>query len=298
MDSLWVFAALGTATCFALTSLLAYDAVRALGVVAFSFVRMAIAAIGFAAYTLITGFDTTMQVSDIGLLVISGVLGVFLADTFRYSALARIGPQLQTLLNTATAPFALLLGFLILGQVVSGLSLLGTGVVLAGILLAIVSRNASALSRFSGDKGGLVTGVLFGVAAALMQAGSVLIAAPVMLQGTDPISATAVRSAAGAVSLLLPTLMSRKNRDKIRNMNISVARQVLLVAVIGPGLGMTLQLYALATGPVGIVSTLSTTTPLIILPLVWVIGRSRPGLFSWLGALTGILGVWLIVSQG
>ncbi len=298
MESLWVFAALGTATCFAVTSLLAYDAARALGVVVFSFVRMAIVAIGFAAYTLIAGFDATMQVSDIGLLVMSGILGVFLADTFRYSSLTRIGPQLQTLLNTTTAPFALLLGFVILGQVVSGLSLVGTGVVFAGILLAIVSRNASALGRFSGDKDGMLTGVLFGIAAALMQAGSVLIAAPVMLKGIDPISATLVRSAAGAGSLLLPTLLSRQNRDKIRTMSLTVARQALLVAVIGPGLGMTLQLYALATGPVGIVSTLSTTTPLIILPLVWFIGKSRPGLLSWLGALTGILGVWLIVSAG
>ena len=297
METLWVFAALGTATCFAVTSLIAYDAVRALGVVAFSFARMAIVAIGFAAYTLITGFDTAMQVSDIGLLVISGFLGVFLADTFRYSALARIGPQLQTLLNTTTAPFALLMGFVILGQVVSGLSLLGTGVVFAGLLLAIVSRNASTPGRFSGDRDGMVPGVPLGVAAALMQAGSLLIAAPVMLQGIDPVSATAVRSAAGAGALLVPILMSRKNLVNLRSMNLDVARQVLLVAAIGPGIGMTLQLYALATGPVGIVSTLSATTPLIILPLVWVIGRSRPGLFSWLGALTGILGVWLIVSN-
>ena len=295
MDSLWVFAALGTATCFAVTGLLAYDAARALGVVAFSFVRMAIAAVGFATFTMITGFDATMQASDIGLLAISGILGVFLADTFRYSSLIRVGPQLQTLLNTTTAPFALLLGFVILGQVVSGMSLVGAGVIFAGILLAVVSRDPSALGRFSGDKDGTVRGMLFGMASALMQAGSVLIAAPVMLAGADPVSATAVRSAAGAGSLLFPIIMSRKNREKILTMTPTVARQALLVAVIGPGLGMTLQLYALANGPVGIVSTLSTTTPLIVLPLVWVVGQSRPGLFSWLGALIGVFGVWLIV---
>ena len=97
METLWVFAALGTATCFAVTGLLAYDAARALGVVVFSFIRMAIVAFGFAAYTLIAGFDANMQVSDIGLLILSGILGVFLADTFRYSSLTRIGPQLQSL---------------------------------------------------------------------------------------------------------------------------------------------------------------------------------------------------------
>ncbi len=298
MESLWVFAALGTATCFAITGLLAYDASRALGVVAFSFVRMALVAVGFLAYSLIWGFDAQMQLSDVGLLTISGVLGVFLSDTFRYSALTRIGPQLQSLLNTTTAPFALLLGFLILGQVVSGLAMVGTGVIFAGIMLATVSRNASSISRFSGDRGSIMPGVLFGLAAALMQAGSVLIAAPVMLQGIDPISATTVRSVAGAASLLLPTLMSRENRRNISNMNLTIASKAILVAVIGPGIGMTLQLYALASGPVGIVSTLSSASPLIILPLLWVVSKSRPSLFAWIGALIGIFGVWLIVSQG
>ena len=126
MASLWIFAAIGTAACFAVSSLLAYDAAKTLGALVFSFVRMSIVAIGFAILVLFSGFDPSLDLLDISLLVVSGVLGVFIADTLRYSSLARIGPSLQSLLNTTTAPCTLVLGFLVLGQVVSELALLGT----------------------------------------------------------------------------------------------------------------------------------------------------------------------------
>ncbi len=92
MTSFWIFAAIGTAACFSISSLLAYDAARALGAMVFGFVRMSIVAIGFAILVLIFGFDPSLDFSDISLLVVSGILGVFLADTLRYSSLARIGP--------------------------------------------------------------------------------------------------------------------------------------------------------------------------------------------------------------
>ena len=298
MTSLWIFAALGTATCFAISSLLAYDAARALGAVVFSFVRMSIVAIGFAILVLGSGFDPSLDFSDILLLATSGILGVFLADTLRYSSLARVGPSLQSLLNTTTAPFALVLGFLVLGQIVGGLSLIGTAIVFCGVVLAISARNSDALGRFSGDTRKVTSGVLFGLASALSQAGSVLIAAPVMLDGADLVSATFVRSLAGSLSLLIPVIMSAERKAQIKEMPMPVVRQVFLSAAIGTGLGMTLQLYALGGGPVGVVSTLTATTPLIILPLIWVLGKARPPALAWIGALCAVAGVALIVTSG
>lgn len=298
MTSLWIFAAFGTATCFAVSNLFAYDAARALGAVKFSFVRMSLVALGFAALLAITGFDPSIEFADVKLLILSGISGVFLADTFRYSSLARVGPALQSLLATTTAPFTLLLGFVVLGQVVGGLPLLGTAIVFAGILLAVISRNSEALTRFSGAQTGLGAGILFGLAGALTQSGSILIAAPVMLKGVDPISATFVRSAAGSASLILPALFTATNGPRIGTMSQSIVRQVLLSAVVGTGLGMTLQLYALRNGPAGIVSTLSATTPLIILPLIWIVGKSRPHRLAWIGAVFAVVGVGVIVNSG
>ncbi|WP_067927003.1 MULTISPECIES: DMT family transporter [unclassified Sulfitobacter] len=298
MTSLWIFAAIGTAACFAISSLLAYDAARTLGAIVFSFLRMSLVAVGFAVLALTSGFDTSLSLTDISLLVLSGILGVFLADTLRYASLARIGPALQSLLNTTTAPFALVLGFVILGQVVSELALFGTAIVFGGLVLAIFSRNFAALTRFSGERSNVTGGVLFGLASALSQAGSVLIAAPVMLDGADLVSATFIRSLAGSLSLLLPVVLSAERKAQIGSMPKPVVGQVFLSAAIGTGLGMTLQLYALSSGPVGVVSTLAATTPLIILPLIWVLGKARPPGLAWIGAICAVAGVTLIVNAG
>ena len=50
---------------------------------------------------------------------------------------------------------------------------------------------------------------------------------------------------------------------------------------------MTLLLYALAGGKVGIVSTLSATSPVLILPLLWLRTGQRPAPGAWAGRGAG-----------
>lgn len=244
-----------------------------------------------------SGFDQTLDSIDVGLLIVSGFLGVFLSDTLRYASLSRIGPSLQSLLNTMTVPFALVLGFVLLDQHVGAQTLVGTAIILAGLVASALARSMVSPTRFSGDAEGAAGGIVLGLASATSQALSVLVAAPVMLRGADPITATFVRSAAGTACLLIPVIVSPGNRIPLRLVNLAVARQIFLSAAIGTGLGMTLQLYALGSGPVGVVSTLTATAPLFVLPLVWVLGKSRPGLLAWSGALVSVIGVGLILWQ-
>ena len=68
----------------------------------------------------------------------------------------------------------------------------------------------------------------------------------------------------------------------------------LATAVIGLGLGMTLLMFALAGGKVGIISTLSATSPVLILPMLWLRTGQRPTAASWLGAAIACAGMALI----
>ena len=61
-------------------------------------------------------------------------------------------------------------------------------------------------------------------------------------------------------------------------------------ATLGLVLGMTLLVYALGRGEVGIVMTLSAITPVIILPVVWFITGQRPSRGAWLGAALVVVG--------
>ena len=61
---------------------------------------------------------------------------------------------------------------------------------------------------------------------------------------------------------------------------------------------MTLLLYALAGGKVGIVSTLSATSPVIILPMLWARTGERPAAGAWAGAALVVAGMALIFLRG
>jgi uncharacterized membrane protein len=59
-------------------------------------------------------------------------------------------------------------------------------------------------------------------------------------------------------------------------------------------LGMSLLLIALKNGDAGIVTTLSSTSPIMILFLLWIFTKKIPVLGAWLGTLIAIIGTGLI----
>jgi drug/metabolite transporter (DMT)-like permease len=65
-------------------------------------------------------------------------------------------------------------------------------------------------------------------------------------------------------------------------------------ATLGLVLGMTLLVYALGAGEVGIVMTLSAITPVLILPVIWFITGQRPSRGAWLGAALVVIGSGVI----
>jgi drug/metabolite transporter (DMT)-like permease len=80
-----------------------------------------------------------------------------------------------------------------------------------------------------------------------------------------------------------------------------VSRKVLVLtaatALIGLLLGMTLFLYALQGSKTGIIATLSATSPVIILPLLWLRTGQRPSGKSWAGAALAVTGLALIFTR-
>jgi drug/metabolite transporter (DMT)-like permease len=67
-----------------------------------------------------------------------------------------------------------------------------------------------------------------------------------------------------------------------------------LSALFGMFLGMSLMMAALSYGEVGIVTTLSSMTPILILPMIWATSRRPPGLWAWLGAILAVAGTAVI----
>ncbi|TFF78439.1 DMT family transporter [Aeromonas taiwanensis] len=293
--------ALAAASLWAIAALISVKPARHLGAFAYSRWRMFLVCLMLAGASLATGGWQTLTESALPLLALSGLVGIFVGDTALFACMNRLGPRRSGLLFSCHALFSALLGLWLFGEHLGGWRLLGALLVLAGVMLAILfgRRGNNQQSEWEQVRGSLVVGIALGLTAALCQSLGAIIAKPVMMSGdVDAVSASGIRMG----SALLAHCALRVVRLPLAMPHNPINRQVLgMIGINGflaMALGMTLILVALRQGDVGMVAILSSTTPVILLPLLWWHSGMRPSLPAWTGALLATLGTALVLGAG
>ena len=59
-------------------------------------------------------------------------------------------------------------------------------------------------------------------------------------------------------------------------------------------LGMSLLLIALQKGDAGIIATLSSTSPIMVLFIIWLLTKKTPMIGAWIGSVIAIIGTGCI----
>ncbi|MDT1061668.1 DMT family transporter [Paracoccus sp. CPCC 101403] len=288
-------AALGAAMCWAFTGILSQGAAQALGPFGFNRLRQSMVAAMLAVIVLATGRWHGIAMGDLGRLALSGLIGIFMGDTLLYVALIRLGPRRSGALFALNAPMAAVMGWLVLGEALPPLAILGVILSTLGVAVAVLGRTGrSGGHRFEAVNGSVWVAAAYGLLAAAGQALGSLIARPVMAGGFDPYAASLIRvSVAVACLILLMALPIRAVRATARP-TPAVLGATALSGLIAMVVGMTMLMFALQGGKVGIVSTLSALSPVLILPILWVWTGVRPSGASWAGALIAVAGMGLI----
>ena len=291
-------AALGAAACWAITGILSQTAAQALGPFGFNRLRQAMVAVMLGAIMLATGRWHGIASEDLWRLTLSGVIGIFLGDTLLYVALIRLGPRRSGALFALNAPMAALMGWLVLGEDLSAAAVLGVALSTLGVAMAVLGRAGRAgRHRFEAVEGSVWVAAGFGLLAAAGQALGSLIARPVMAEGFAPYVASLIRVSV-AVACLVPLMalpiQAVKPPSKPSPRVLVLTALSGLVSMVA---GMTLLMFALQGGKVGIVSTLSALSPVLILPVLWAVTGARPSATSWAGALIAVAGMGLICLQ-
>lgn len=289
-------AALGTATCWATTGLIAADAVRALGPFWFNLLRQCFVTLLLALILTATGGWHGIDAMTAAVLGLSGIIGILLGDTFNFAAVGRLGPRRAGAIFALNAPMAAIMGWAFLDEALPLQAIVGIVATAGGVALAILGRTRADAHRLERLQGGLMIGVLLGLCAAAGQAAGSLIARPVMAAGLDPWLASLFRVGASGLAMgliaSLPFAPARPTPISRLTLGLTAA-----TAIIGLLLGMTLFLFALQGGETGIIATLSATSPVIILPLLWLRTGQRPKGLSVLGACLAVLGLGLIFTR-
>ena len=229
------------------------------------------------------------------MLILSGIIGIFFGDTALFASLKRLGPSRSAVIFALNAPMTVILGWFILEEYLSLMTLFGCGLVFSGVLIAINGRrNHEEPASIDSTQGSLSFGIILGLFAAFCQAMGTIIARPIMAEGLDPITAAAVRVGISAFLLIILGFLPSPIFKPKSTYTFNLIGMIILSGLLAMGLGMTLLLYGLSLGETGVITTLSATTPVLILPMLWLKTGNMPPLMAWVGALVSFLGIALI----
>jgi len=178
----------------------------------------------------------------------------------------------------------------------------GIAVTLTGIAVVLLEQEETSEEKAEeklAAKNRKTLGVLFGVIAAMGQGVGLALSKKGMYLGVtvamNPVTVALIRMMlAGAFVWTcalfagkLPALQ-RAVKDK-QGIKYTAAG-----AVVGPFLGMTLSMVAVAYIAAGIAQTLMSLMPVLIIPVVWIIYREKTNWRGILGAIVAIIGVAIL----
>lgn len=290
-------AALGAALCWALSSILSANPSSTLGALAFVRIRMALVFAMLAAVLLVSGGWRSVGIYDLGPAAISGFIGILLGDVALFATMNRLGPRRAGILFASNAVFSVILGWAILEERLNGLTLSGIVIALSGVALAIFfGRKSNQTHAWEAVEGPIATGIAIGLFSGLCQAVGSLVVRPVMESGVDPVAIAAIRVGMAALGLTVATVAKIPGTASKAPLTSKLTAEVALSGFFAMGIGMTLLLFALRGGEVGIVATLSATTPALVLPMLWWKTREAPPAMAWLGAALVVVGSGMIFA--
>lgn len=291
-------AALGAALCWSVTGIISTAPSRHLGGVAYTRIRMLIVFVIMLAWTLPSGGLATIAGAQWPAVVLSGLVGIFIGDTALFSAMARLGPRRTGILFATNAPMTVVITWLVFDESLQWFEAGGCLLVVLGVATAIFHGRASTGAHaLEATQGRLAAGVALGLLAAFGQAVGALMAKPALMAGADPVAVTTVRVGVSALALHAALLLPITALRARNAMTLDVFLRATAAGVIGMALGMSLLLYAYGNGNAGIAAILSSTAPVMVLPVLWLVTRQRPSAGAFAGALICVAGTALILLR-
>ncbi|MFP5212264.1 MAG: DMT family transporter, partial [Acidobacteriota bacterium] len=225
-------------------------------------------------------------------LVLSGVVGIALGDTFFFQALVHLGPRLTVLLGTLGPLLTITIAVTFLGERLSVLSWVGAALTLTGVTVVLLEDAPSEEHVRSKWKAGVIYALL---AALCMSLG--IIFAKIGVADVSALQATFIRIVAASVGLALwgcgrgclgEWLTPFKDVQLLRLIALAV-----FVVIFG---GFWLSLVSLKYIDASIATILNSTEPLFVLPLVALVFKEKVTARGTFGAFMAVAGVALVFN--
>ena len=238
----------------------------------------------------------------------SGFMGFVFGDYCLFNSYLVMGSRFGQLFMTLASPFAALAGWVLLGESMKPIALLGMVVTISGIAMSILGKTDD------GQRGLKLPlkGVLLGIGAAMGQ-GVGLVLSKLGLQAYEmsvpfgvevdplvlPFGGTMIRTIMGLLGVGVALLWTRQQNTMPRLWQDKTTTGAALGTILlGPVFGVSFSLYAVTLTSAGIAQTLMALTPVFILWPAHLIFGTKITVIEVLGAIVAVCGASLFFLPG
>jgi drug/metabolite transporter (DMT)-like permease len=296
------FAALATALCWTFTSTAFTIASRYVGAGVVNRTRLAIAVFYLLiAHFFIEGcfFPIHIELSRIGWLGLSGIIGLVLGDAFLFQSFVLIGTQLSMLIMSLVPIISALIAWIFLKEILKPIEIFAITLTISGIIIVLIQKQ-NFLSDISDHKKYLTAlrqlkiGILCAIGGAFGQAIGLVVAKKGM-GGLSGLSVTLIRVLTGAVVIWIWTLFSGNIKQTFQKLHNKKANLFIAGAAFGgPFLGIWMSMIAIKWTSIGIASTLMALPPIMLLPVAYWVFKEKVTFRAVIGTLIAVAGSAII----
>lgn len=228
---------------------------------------------------------------DLALVALSGIVGLTLGDTALFAAVSHIGVHRGLLLQTTAPVFAAALAWP-LGERLSTGQVLGSLVILIGVIVVLAGDQKSA----GNTRGRIGLGVVVGLLAGFGQGGGLVIA-KIGMETVPVLPATFVRLGAGAMGLVVVALATQGLARAMQAFrDRGTLPRLVTASFFGTYLAMLLMMAGVAWAPASVAAVLLATPPIFGLVVESILNRQWPSARGLAGTLIAVGGVAFLVT--
>lgn len=224
---------------------------------------------------------------------ISGVIGLFFGDLFLYESYILIGARICMLFMTLTPLIVGVFGFIFLGETMTLLQLTAMIITCSGILMVVVKpKNKDKNRQENSEKKLSKKGIACITTAVILEAlGNIF--TKVGSAGYDASSCTQIRMICASVFFIIYVTFKGKWKhifEKSKDMHLL---SLIAGGTISATVGITFLVSAFQLINTGVASTISSTSPVLVIPISIMVFKEKVRVREIIGAVVSVVGIGL-----
>jgi drug/metabolite transporter (DMT)-like permease len=244
---------------------------------------------------------TAPSATQYAYLSVSGIIGLVVGDYFGFHCLAIVGEKKYSILNTIAPGAALFFGFMLIGEHIDFIGIIGIIVSIIGMIWFIQASDTAEIEKHVlHEYGKISTGVLFGILSGVCQGFQLALAKKAIVGESDitPMHATWIRVFAASVTYFTFTFLTGKFKERVITpikKEPSTILKATTASIFGLVLSIALVMWSLALCKVAVTETIISLSPIVVMPMAYLLYKEKMTVKTFFAGVISIFGVYVLI---